>query len=299
MAKLDELVNQYLDYISIEKNHSALTRRSYKHCLEKFIEYSGARNVSDLNEATIREFRVKLSNSDSGIKKGTQAYYVIVLRNFLKYLIKRGIDVASPEMIELPKIPTRQIQVMEYSDLERLLDAPKGSDLRAARDRAVLEMLFSTGLRISELCSLNRSIPIDRGEFTVRGKGEKLRVVFISDRAKKVLKDYISKRADPEEALFPSLSKGTKPKIIGRITPRAVQRLVSFYSRAAGIPKHVTPHQLRHQFATDLLMNGADLRSVQELLGHANIATTQIYTHVTNKELREIHHSFHARRRKS
>lgn len=299
MAKLDDLVSQYLDYLSIEKNRSVLTRRSYEHCLKKFIELSGAKNTSDLNEATIREFRVKLANSSSGIKKGTQAYYVIVIRNFLKYLIKKGVDVVSPEVIELPKVPARQIEVMEYSDLERLLDAPKGTDLRAIRDRAILELLFSTGLRISELCSLNRSIPIDRGEFTVRGKGEKLRVVFISDRAKKILKDYMAKRADPEEALFPSLSKGKNPKIIGRITPRAVQRLVAFYSRAAGIPKHVTPHQLRHQFATDLLMNGADLRSVQELLGHANISTTQVYTHVTNKELREIHHSFHARRRKS
>lgn len=299
MTKLEDLLHEYLDYLSIEKNRSALTRRSYEHCLKKFLEYSGAKTIDDMNEKTIRDFRVKLSESESSIKKGTQAYYVIVLRNFLKYLIKRGMSVASPENIELPKIPTRQIQVMEYGDLERLLDAPKGTDLRAIRDKAILEMLFSTGLRISELCALDRSIPIDRGEFTVRGKGEKLRVVFISDRAKKVLKDYLSKRVDAEPALFPSLSKGTKPKIIGRVTPRAVQRLVSFYSRAAGIPKHITPHQLRHQFATDLLMNGADLRSVQELLGHANISTTQVYTHVTNKELREIHHTFHARRRKS
>ncbi len=298
MSQLEGLLNEYLDYLSIEKNRSALTRRSYEHCLRKFLEYSGAKTTGDLNEKTVRDFRIKLSDAATKVKKGTQAYYVIVLRNFLKYLIKRGIDVVSPETVELPKIPSRQIQVMEYNDLERLLDAPKGTELRAIRDRAVLEILFSTGLRISELCALDRSIPIDRGEFTVRGKGEKLRVVFISDRAKKVLKDYLSKRADAEPALFPSLSKGLKPKVIGRITPRAVQRLVSFYSRAAGIPKHITPHQLRHQFATDLLMNGADLRSVQELLGHANISTTQVYTHVTNKELREIHHAFHARRRK-
>lgn len=298
MAKLEELLRDYLDYLSIEKNRSALTRRSYEHCLRKFIEVSGAKTTDDLNEKTIRDFRVKISESGSDMKKGTQAYYVIVLRNFLKYMIKRGVDVVSPEVIELPKIPARQIQVMEYSDLERLLDAPKGTDLRAIRDRAILELLFSTGLRISELCALDRSIPIDRGEFTVRGKGEKLRVVFISDRAKKVLKEYLSKRVDPEPELFPSLSKGSRPKIVGRITPRAVQRLVSLYARMAGIPKHITPHQLRHQFATDLLMNGADLRSVQELLGHANISTTQVYTHVTNKELREIHHAFHGRRRK-
>ncbi|MCL5224470.1 MAG: tyrosine-type recombinase/integrase, partial [Patescibacteria group bacterium] len=273
MAKLEELLHEYLDYLSIEKNRSALTRRSYEHCLKKFIECSGARTVDDLSEKTIRDFRVKISDPESHMKKGTQAYYVIVLRNFLKYLIKRGINVVSPEAVELPKIPIRQIQVMEYSDLERLLDAPKGESLRVVRDRAILELLFSTGLRISELCALDRSLPIDRGEFTVRGKGEKLRVVFVSDRAKKALKDYISKRADAEPALFISLSKGSKPKVLGRVTPRAVQRLVSFYARAAGIPRHVTPHQLRHQFATDLLMNGADIRSVQELLGHANIST--------------------------
>ncbi len=298
MTDLQQLVNDYLDYLSIEKNRSALTRRSYGHCLEKFLEYSGAKTTGDLTDKAIRDFRVKLSESEKGIKKGTQAYYVIVLRNFLKYLVKRGLDVVPPETVELPKIPVRQIQVMEYNDLERLLDAPRGTTLRALRDRAVLELLFSTGLRISELCSLDRSIPIDRGEFTVRGKGEKLRVVFVSDRAKKSLKDYVGKRADAEPALFISLSKGLNPKVMGRITPRAVQRLVSFYSRAAGIPRHITPHQLRHQFATDLLMNGADLRSVQELLGHANISTTQVYTHVTNKELRDIHRAFHARRRK-
>lgn len=298
MADLKTLVSDYLDYLSIEKNRSPLTRTSYGRCLERFIKFSGAKSSSDITEKNIRDFRVWLAAPDSKMKKGTQAYYVIVLRSFLKYLAKRGVEIVPPETVELPKVPARQIQVIDYPDLERLLSAPKGGSLRALRDRAILEMLFSTGLRISELCSLDRNIPVDRGEFTVRGKGEKLRVVFISDRAKKALKEYIDKRGDIEPAMFPSLSKGKEPKVVGRIIPRAVQRLVSFYARAAGIPKHVTPHQLRHQFATDLLMNGADLRSVQELLGHANISTTQVYTHVTNKELREVHHAFHARRRK-
>jgi site-specific recombinase XerD len=298
MADLKTLIHDYLDYLSIEKNRSPLTRNSYERCLQRFMEFSMAKTPADITEQNIRDFRVMLAAPGTEIKKGTQAYYAIVLRSFLKYLVKRGVEVVSPETIELPKVPARQIQIMEYKDLERLLEAPKGNDLRALRDRAILELLFSTGLRISELCALDRTIPIDRGEFTVRGKGEKLRVVFISDRAKRALKDYAAKRADMGPELFPSLSKGKNPKIIGRIIPRAVERLVSFYARAAGIPRHVTPHQLRHQFATDLLMNGADLRSVQELLGHANISTTQVYTHVTNKELREVHRAFHARRRK-
>jgi site-specific recombinase XerD len=231
-----------------------------------------------------------------GIKKNTQSYYVIALRNFLKYLIKRDIDVLSPDKIELPKIPTRQIEIIEYEDLERLLKAPDGSDLRSLRDKAILETLFSTGLRISELCGLNRYFDIDRGEISVRGKGGKLRLVFFSERAKKAIKNYLNKRFDAEEALFISLTKGSL-KIIGRIIPRAIQRIVDFYSRKAGIPEKVHPHTLRHLFATDLLVGGADLRSVQELLGHSNISTTQIYTHLTNKQLREVHQVFHGRRR--
>jgi site-specific recombinase XerD len=187
---------------------------------------------------------------------------------------------------------------MEYSDLERFLKGPSGDLLRDLRDKAILEVLFSTGLRISELCSLSRYHDFNRGEITVRGKGSKLRVVFLSNSAKEMIKKYLDKRGDVEEALFISLSKAKNPKVIGRIIPRAVQRLVQYYAKKAGILGKVTPHQLRHQFATDLLMNGADIRSVQALLGHSNISTTQIYTHVTNKELREVHKTFHARRRK-
>jgi len=294
---IQKAVKDYLDYLEIEKNRSPLTRQSYERCLRKFVEFFRIKNVHDITESKIREFRIQLADTP-GIKKGTQAYHIIVLRNFLKYLIKRGVEVVSPDKIELPKVPPRQIRVLEYSDLERLLEAPKGNDLKSLRDKAILETFFSTGLRISELCALDRFINIERGEITVRGKGEKLRTVFLSERAKKSIKGYLEKRVDAEPALFLSLTKGENPRVIGRIIPRTIQRLVDHYAKAAGLPQRVTPHQLRHQFATDLLMNGADLRSVQELLGHANITTTQIYTHVTNKELREVHQAFHARRRR-
>jgi len=297
IVDIQKAIKDYLDYLEIEKNRSPLTRRSYERCLRKFVEFSKVKSAEDITENRVRDFRIKLADTP-GIKKGTQAYHIIVLRNFLKYLIKRGINVVSPDKIELPKIPQREIKVLEYADLERLLNTPEGSDLKSLRDRAILETFFSTGLRISELCSLDRFTNIDRGEITVRGKGEKLRTVFLSERAKKTLKDYLGKRSDTEQALFISLSNTKAPKVLGRIIPRTIQRLVDHYAKVAGIPQRVTPHQLRHQFATDLLMNGADLRSVQELLGHANITTTQIYTHVTNKELREVYQAFHGRRRK-
>ena len=294
---LQKTVKDYLDYLEVEKNRSPLTRKSYERCLRKFLLITGAKKISDVTEESIREFRVKLADMP-GIKKGTQAYHIIVIRNFLKYLAKRGIASVSADKIELPKVPQRQISVLEYADLERLLAAPKGNDLKSLRDRAILETFFSTGLRISELCSMDRFTNFDRGELTIRGKGEKLRPVFLSERAKKTIIEYIDKRTDTDQALFISISKGKSPKVLGRIIPRTIQRMVDYYGRAAGIPNRITPHKLRHQFATDLLMNGADLRSVQELLGHANITTTQIYTHVTNKELHEVHDAFHGRRRK-
>jgi site-specific recombinase XerD len=294
---IHQAIKDYLDYLEIEKNRSFLTRKSYERCLKKFVSFSGVKSVADLKENTIREFRLKLANL-ANLKRGTQAYYIIVLRNFLRYLIKNGYSVVSPDKVELPKIPPREIKILEYPDLERLLNAPQGNDLKSLRDKAILETFFSTGLRLSELCSLNRFINIDRGEITIRGKGEKLRTVFLSETAKKSLQNYLNQRSDAEPALFVSLTKSKQPKILGRITPRTIQRIVDRYARIAGLPQKVTPHQLRHQFATDLLMNGADLRSVQELLGHANITTTQIYTHITNKELREIHKAFHGRRRK-
>jgi len=296
MADINKLLNDYLNYLEIEKNRSIKTRENYERYLKVFLDFGKIETEKGITDEAVRNFRLFLARKN--IKKTTQSYYVIALRNFLKYLGRRDIEVFSPDKIELPKIPTRQIEIIEYPDLERLLAAPKGSDLRNLRDKAIMEVLFSTGLRISELCSLGRNMDIKRGEISVRGKGGKLRVVFLSERAKTAIKNYLDKRGDAEEALFVSLTKAKNPKIIGRILPRTIQRIVDFYSRKAGIPQKVHPHTIRHLFATDLLIGGADLRSVQEMLGHANVATTQIYTHLTNKELREIHQSFHGRRRK-
>jgi site-specific recombinase XerD len=294
MADIEKLLKDYLAYLEIEKNRSPKTRENYERYLKEFLKFSQAKSPNDITETVVREFRLALARRN--IKKITQSYYVIALRNFLKYLLRRDIKVLAPEKIELPKVPERQIEVLEYRDLERLLSAPKGNDLRSLRNKAILETFFSTGLRLSELCALNRYIDLKRGEISVRGKGDKLRVVFLSDAARDAIQNYLDKRKDTEEALFVSLTKSGN--VIGRITPRAVERLIDERAREAGIPKKIHPHQLRHSFATDLLINGADLRSVQELLGHSNISTTQIYTHLTNKELKEIHKAFHARRRK-
>lgn len=302
MTELERYIEDYLDHLDIEKNRSPKTVQNYRRYLHSFTRDQKAKTLKDLNEDTIRRFRVSLARKISPLgdtlKKNTQAYYAIALRNFLKYMVKRNMPLrVLPEQVDLPKTPQRQIEIMEYVDLERFMKGPQGNDLRALRDRALLELLFSTGLRVSELCSLSRYMDFKRGEITVRGKGSKLRVVFISDQAQKALAAYLAKRSDAEEALFVSLSKSKPPKVIGRIIPRTVERMVRLYAKKAGILGKVTPHQLRHQFATDLLMNGADLRSVQELLGHSNISTTQMYTHITNKQLRDIHKAFHAKRR--
>lgn len=293
---------EYLDYLTVEKNRSQKTIANYERYLAAFFEERKIKSIGDITEESIRAFRASLARRN--IKKITQSYYVIAIRNFLKFLIKRGVKSVPPEVVELPRVARRDIEVLNYHELERLLEAPmrlassakrEVDILPALRDRAILEVFFSTGLRVSELCGLPRRIDTERGEVSVRGKGEKIRVVFLSDRARQALKKYLEKRTDPEEALFVSFSRAGK--VIGQITPRTIERLVQKYAAAAGIPKRVHPHELRHSFATDLLVNGADLRSVQSLLGHANIATTQIYTHLTNKELRDIHKAFHGKRR--
>ncbi len=299
--ELEKLLQEYLNYLEIERNRSPKTRENYEHYLKEFLEFSGVKSPKDITEEVVREFRLAIARPDFrgksvNLKKITQSYYIIALRNFLKYLSRRDIKVLSPEKIELPKIPERQIEILDYKDLERLIEAPKGNDLRSLRDKAILELFFSTGLRLSELCSLQRFVDLSRGELTIRGKGGKLRVVFLSESAKKAIKNYLAKRTDAGESLFVSLDRNGK--VIGKITPRAVQRVVERRAKEAGIPKKIHAHQIRHSFATDLLVNGADLRSVQEMLGHSNISTTQIYTHLTNKELREVHKAFHARRRK-
>ncbi|MBI4087725.1 MAG: tyrosine-type recombinase/integrase [Candidatus Liptonbacteria bacterium] len=306
MAEVDKLLHDYLNYLEIERNRSPKTRENYERYLKEFLKFSGAKSPNDITEDAVREFRLAMARPKfhgKNLKKITQSYYVIALRNFLKYLARRDIKTLAPEKIELPKIPDRQIEILDYKDLERLMQSPRGNSLRDLRDKAILELFFSTGLRLSELCSLERYLDLARGEVSVRGKGEKLRVVFLSDGAKRAIKNYLDKRTDAEESLFVSLAKGSRVKgqgsrVIGPITPRAVQRVVERRAREAGIAKKIHAHQLRHSFATDLLINGADIRSVQELLGHSNISTTQVYTHLTNKELREVHKAFHARRRK-
>lgn len=305
-TEIERLLREYLDYLEIEKNRSPKTRMNYEHYLTHFFKLAGISSHKDITEEKIREFRIQLARTKMAngelMKKITQNYYIIALRTFLKFLIKRDYKVVSPDKIELPKLAQRQIEFPEYSEFARLLSAPQGSDLRTLRDKAILETLFSTGLRVSELCNLNRYLDFDKGEVTVRGKGEKLRVVFFSDGARKAIKEYLSKRGDAVEWLFVGLSKTGKnspkpPRVLGKILVRSVQQLVDFYARKAGISKRVTPHKLRHLFATDLLSNGADLRSVQEMLGHSSITTTQIYTHLTNKGLKEIHKAFHGKRR--
>ncbi|MDO8492670.1 MAG: tyrosine-type recombinase/integrase, partial [bacterium] len=244
------------------------------------------------------------------LKKNTQNYYLIALRSFLKYLMKRGIESLPPDRIELAKVSERHLDLISGDELNRLLAAPvagaakKGGELKVLRDTAILELLFSTGLRVSELCSLPADIDLSKDEVSIRGKGDKVRVVFFSDRAKSAVKTYLKKRLDMDDALFANVShnfsNGGKPSFAKasegrRLTPRSVERLVKHYAIKAGISKKVTPHVIRHSFATDLLSNGADLRSVQALLGHANIGTTQIYTHVTDKHLRDVHRKYHSK----
>ena len=299
-TEIDRLLQDYLNYLEIEKNRSPRTSENYKHYLVEFLNFAKISSPAEITDSVVREFRVALARRE-GLKRVTQGYYAIALRNFLKYLAKRDIKTLSAEKIELPKVPGRQIDTLEYGDLERLLAAPKGDSLRDLRDKAILEMFFSTGLRLAELCALRRGIDLKRGELSVRGKGDKLRVVFISDSAREAV-TALSRRArarggagDAEDKFFISLDR--VGNVIGPITPRAVQRLVAARATQAGIPNHIHAHLLRHSFATDLLINGADLRSVQELLGHANISTTQVYTHLTNKQLREVHKAFHGARR--
>ncbi len=300
---LKSLKTQFLEYCEIEKGRSVKTVENYDRYLSRFLDKTKTKTPAQLTEPIVREFRIWL-NREPGVsgtmKKKTQNYYLIALRAFLKYLRKQGIESLSPERIELAKVGGRDLDLITADELNRLMKGPIGDSLQALRDRAILELLFSTGLRVSELCSLNADIDLSRDEFSVRGKGEKVRVVFLSPSAKSAVSAYLKKRGDMKEALFVGYGRGGTPsgsKNEGRLTPRSVERIVKQYAIKAGITRKVTPHIIRHAFATDLLGNGADLRSVQALLGHANIATTQVYTHVTDKHLREVHKNFHGKRR--
>ena len=300
-ATLKDIKIQFLEYIEIEKGRGVKTVENYDRYLTRFLNFAKVTDPKKITDQMVREFRINLNRSvgvSGTMKKNTQNYHLIALRAFLKFLRKRDIESLNPERIELAKVGGRDLDLITADELSRLIKGPVGDSLTALRDRAILELFFSTGLRVSELCNLNQDLDLSRDEFSVRGKGEKVRVVFLSEDAKKAITAYLKKRDDMSDALFVSYGKGTpKTKDLPRITPRSVERLVKQYATKAGITRKVTPHVLRHSFATDLLENGADLRSVQALLGHANISTTQVYTHVTDKHLREIHRAFHGKRR--
>jgi len=302
---LQELHKRFLEYIEIERGRSLKTVRNYDAYLAQFFLFSKAKLPSDITDDLVRQYRLFLNRKTDArggtLKKKTQNYYLIALRGFLKYLARQNIKSLPAERIELAKTGDRELDLISENELGRLLDAiPKDTAFKSLRDRALLELLFSSGLRVSELCSLNRdSINTQRNEFSIRGKGERVRLAFVSDEAKTYLERYLESRNDMSDALF----VGGRPKKAGslmeatRLTSRSVERIVKHYAIKAGISKKVTPHVLRHMFATNLLQNGADLRSVQQMLGHANVTTTQIYTHITNKQLREVYKNFHKRKK--
>jgi site-specific recombinase XerD len=302
--KTSTLTKDFLDYLEIEKNRSPRTRDNYDFYLRRFCEFAGDPDAGAITGEVVRSYRLHLNRLDDGkgepLKKNTQNYHLIALRAFLKYLAKRDIKTLAAEKVELGKMPDRQVSFLGGNDLERMLaaplTAPSNDPIVALRDKAILELLFSTGLRVSELCGLKRdSINLKRDEFTVRGKGSKLRVVFLSEPARDALKTYLDKRGDLSPYLLARHDRASGGEVNEPLTPRSVQRLVSHYAVAAGITFPVTPHTLRHSYATDLLRGGADIRSVQSMLGHSSITTTQIYTHVTNQHLREIHKQFHGK----
>ena len=300
-TEIDRLVEEFLEHLEIERNCSPLTIRNYRHYLNRFSDwlkknFPQAKPIS-LNLEIIKKYRVYLARfigkNNQPLSRITQSYHVIALRAFLRWLIKNDYKTLAPEKIDLPKTESRSIKFLTTEQIERLLSQPGLSKPQGLRDKVILEVLFSTGLRVSELVKLNRDqINLKRREFGVRGKGGRNRVVFLSPRAVKWLKRYLSSREDNEKALFIRYVGGEGEK---RLTPRSVQRIIKKYGRKARLPVEVTPHVIRHSFATDLLMAGADIRSVQEMLGHKNISTTQIYTHITDRQLRDVHQAFHGR----
>lgn len=314
-SEIERLKREFLEYMEIERGASLKTVANYDRYLSRFLEFSKLSSPKSIDDDAVREFRLHLNRapgvkvrgqSSATMKKNTQNYHLIALRRFLKYLMKRGVSSLSPDRIELAKVGGRELDLMSGTELSRLLVAPEPEKAKnendkrlRLRDRAILELFFSTGLRLAELCSLNRDLDLSKDEFSIRGKGEKVRVVFLSPRAKEAIKGYLASRTDIDEPLFVQYSRNKSKEgsdTDNRLTPRSIERMVKQYAIKAGISRKVTPHILRHSFATDLLENGADIRSVQVMLGHANIQTTQIYTHVTDKQLKEIHKKFHSKK---
>jgi len=300
---IQDALRQFLEYLEIEKGRSLKTVENYRRYLQRFFDFTRVSHTDDITEEKVRSFRLYLNRqpgrkeqgvTEQTLKKKTQNYHLIALRMFLKWLGKRKVRSLSPDTIELAKTAMRQVDFLTKEELDRMRDFARKDSLR---DYALLELLYSTGLRVSELCALNRDIDLEKGEFTIRGKGEKLRIVFLTEEAKRAVKEYLEKRSDMDEALFvqegPRAVKRAEEGLSLRLSPRSVERRVKRIARGAGIAKRVSPHTIRHSFATNLLRNGADIRSVQMLLGHSNITTTQVYTHVTDRQLREVHKKHH------
>lgn len=286
---LETWVDRFLQATELEKGQAKKTVVNYAHWLSRFVDFAEEKGVTrpqKIDLDLVQDFRLHLKRLDPPLAEATQNYHLIALRSFLKHLAKNDVKSLAPEKIELGKPPEREVSFLDGDEVRRLLQEAKVDDNVGLRNRAILEVLFSTGTRVSELVSLNRDdVNLERGEFSVLGKGGKRRVVFLSEEAKKWLKEYLKTRKDKDKAIF-------------MLTPRQVERIVQKAAKKAGIVKKVTPHTLRHSYATDLIQGGADLRSVQALLGHASVTTTQIYTHVTNPQLREIHRKFHRRKQK-
>lgn len=304
MTQLETLKREFLEHIEIEKGRALKTVENYDHYISRYFEFSKAKNPEDITATSVREFRLWLNRQSMGnnratgktVSRKTQNYYMIALRVFLKFLTRRKVESMSAEEIDLAKIPERHLDLITSSELARLLKSSEGDDIKSLRDKSILELLFSTGLRVSELCSLTNDFDLSAEEFSIRGKGGKVRVVFVSPEARDALKKYLALRKDMSDALFVQVGKELEnKKDVRGLTRRSIERIVKQCAIKAGISKKVTPHVIRHCFATDLLSNGADIRSVQMMLGHANIATTQIYTHVTDAHLRDVHKKFHSK----
>lgn len=299
--QLQKAKTEYLEYLEIEQGRSQKTIANYDHYMTRLLDFAGDITVAEISPELVRKWRLWLNrlgtNTSDELQKNTLNYHLIALRSFLKFCAKRDWTAMTADKIELAKAVRKQVTFLTAEEVENLLAQPKTDSLQGVRDRAILELLFSSGLRVSELVNLNREdVNLKRGEFMVRGKGGKDRPVFVSEAASAWIEKYFEKRTDNSRPLFIRYSGNKQISLSGnyyRLTARSIQRLVARYALLAGITKHVSPHTMRHSFATDLLMNGADIRSVQAMLGHSNISTTQIYTHVTDPHLKAIHEKFH------